>query len=239
MSLGRNRVICVVRSFGASTLMKRIYVTGEKAIEELTRLQLEFTSSGLWPILIGDDEELERVEEGLEDSSESTSKILAASMAINAEKWFADWVSQDPELYQCEDGAWPNVDPGQIGIVTHLSISGAKPKKKVAIALLAIDNSFDSFAYLNWGGWNDCPFPEDHCAIHRYWKAKYGSEVASFTGDIKQCIVSNPPRDRNAAMLLAREPYRYCYDIVDQGTGTIAALAASLINAGTWYFWWD
>jgi hypothetical protein len=25
-------------------------------------------------------------------------------------------------------------------------------------------------------------------------------------------------------MLLAKEQYRYCYDIVDQGTGTIAAL---------------
>ena len=228
-----------VRSFRGSTLMKIISVTGEKAIEELNRLQLEFTSSGLWPILIGDDQELERVEEGLEDSSESPNEILAASATIHAEKWFEERTSQDPELYQCEDGDWPDVDPGEIGIVTHLSISGSKPKKKVSIALLAIDNSFDAFAHLNWGGWNDCPFPQDHCAIHRYWRAKYGSEVVSITGDIVQCVVSNPPRDREAAMLLAREQYRYCYDIVDQGTGTIAALAASLINAGTWYFWWD
>ena len=51
-----------VRSFSGSTLMKIISVTGEKAIEELNRLQLEFTSSGLWPILIGDDEELERIQ---------------------------------------------------------------------------------------------------------------------------------------------------------------------------------
>jgi len=36
-----------VRSFRGSTLMKKIGVTGEKAIEELNRLQLEFTSSGL------------------------------------------------------------------------------------------------------------------------------------------------------------------------------------------------
>jgi hypothetical protein len=161
-----------VRSFSGSTLMKIISVTGEKAIEELNRLQLEFTSSGLWPILIGDDQELERIEEGLEDSSESPDEILAASTAIHAEKWFEERISQDPELYQCEDGDWPDVDPGEIGIVTHLSISGSKPKKKVSIALLAIDNSSDSFAHLNWGGWNDCPFPQDHCAIHRYWRAK-------------------------------------------------------------------
>ena len=89
-----------VRSFSALTLMKIIGVTGEKALEELKRLQIEFTSSGLWPILIGDDEELERIEEGLEDSSESPVEILAASTAINAENWFADRTSQDPELYQ-------------------------------------------------------------------------------------------------------------------------------------------
>jgi hypothetical protein len=227
------------RSFSASTLIKIICVTGEKAIEELNRLQLEFTSSGLWLILIGDDQDLGCIEEGLEDASESPNEILAASIAIDAEKWYEDRILQYPERYQCEDGDLQDVDPGEIGIVTHLSVSGSKPKKNVSIALLAIDNSFDSFAHLNWGGWNDCPFPQDHCAIHRYWRAKYCSEVVSITGDIVQCVVSNPPLDREAAWLLAREQYRYCYDIVDQGTGTIAALAASVINAGTWYFWCD
>jgi hypothetical protein len=219
--------------------MKKIYVTGENTIEELHRLQREFATSGLWPILLGDDEELERIEEGLEDSSETPNDILVSSNSIVPDEWFVAKTTEDPELYQCEDGDWPDVDPGEIGIVTHLDLSGGKPKKRVAIALLPVRDSFETFAYLNWGGWNDCPFPQDHCAIHRYWKASWGSEVVSVTGDIVQCIVANPPRDRAAAMSLAREQYLYCYDIVDQGTGTIAALAASLINAKTWYFWWD
>lgn len=219
--------------------MKKIEVTGENAIGELQRMQHEFATSGLWPILLGDEEELERIEVGLEDSSESPTQILDDSKNIDVEKWFMDRTSEDPDLYQCEDGDWPDVDPGEIGIVTHLNLLGSKPKKKVYIALLPIRNSYESFAQLNWGGWNDCPFSQHHCAIHRYWREKYGSEVVSISGDIVQCVVANPPRDRDAAMSLAREQYRYCYDIVDQGTGTIAALAASLLNAGTWYFWWD
>ncbi|XZE21496.1 DUF4253 domain-containing protein [Pirellulaceae bacterium SH449] len=219
--------------------MKRIEVAGEKAIAEMQRLRSEFPDTGLWPILLGDDEELERIEDCLEDSSESPAEILSASNAIDANAWFVARTLEDPELYQCEEGDWPYVEPGEIGIVTHLDLSGSKPKKKVHIGLLPVIHSFESFAQLNWGGWNDCPFPKEHCAIHRYWKEKYGSEVVSVTGDIVQCFVANPPRDRAMAMALAREQYKYCYDIVDQGTGTIAALAASLLNAKTWYFWWD
>ncbi|WP_414650247.1 DUF4253 domain-containing protein, partial [Duganella sp.] len=33
--------------------------------------------------------------------------------------------------------------------------------------------------------------------------------------------------------------YLYCADIVDQGTESIEALAATLLNARVWYFWWD
>lgn len=219
--------------------MERIEVSGENAIEELERLQHEFSTSGEWPILLGDEEELDRIEEGLADTSETPIEILDASNDVDAESWFADRVLEDPDLYECEDGDWPEEEPEETGIVTHLNLSLGKPKKKVFVALIPVEQSYEAFAHLNWGGWNDCPIPQDQCAIHRYWKEKYGSEVVSITGDVVQCVVANPPRDQEEALALAREQYLYCYDIVEQGTGTIAALAASLINAKTWYFWWD
>ena len=40
-------------------------------------------------------------------------------------------------------------------------------------------------------------------------------------------------------MALAREQFVYCPDIVYQGTGTLAGLAAALLEGTTWYFWWD
>ena len=35
------------------------------------------------------------------------------------------------------------------------------------------------------------------------------------------------------------EQFAYCPDIVDQGAGTLEALAAVLVNASVWFFWWD
>jgi hypothetical protein len=67
----------------------------------------------------------------------------------------------------------------------------------------------------------------------------WGAEVASVTGDIVQCFVARPPQDATAAMAVAHEQYIYCYDIVEQGTQTIAALAAGLVGSRYWYFWWD
>jgi hypothetical protein len=40
-------------------------------------------------------------------------------------------------------------------------------------------------------------------------------------------------------ILLAKEQYAYCADIVEQGVGTIEALAATLLNGHIWFFWWD
>jgi hypothetical protein len=48
-----------------------------------------------------------------------------------------------------------------------------------------------------------------------------------------------PTTDKKVAMQLAREHHAYCYDIVEQGVGTTAKLASSLLESRYWYFWWD
>ncbi len=64
-------------------------------------------------------------------------------------------------------------------------------------------------------------------------------EIAGVSGDVIECIVENPPTDRESATALAWEQYWYCGDIVDQGCGKILNLAATLLNSRNWYFWWD
>ena len=51
--------------------------------------------------------------------------------------------------------------------------------------------------------------------------------------------MARPPADRKAALALAGEQQAYCLDIVEQGVGSTAALAATLLEAPVWYFWWD
>jgi plasmid stabilization system protein ParE len=112
-------------------------------------------------------------------------------------------------------------------------------KPSVFIGLMRLDAPWEASAWLRWGGWNACPFPWEHCAVHRYWQEQYGAEVVSITHAIVQCVVPRPPSDRRSALALAEQQYYYCADIVQQGVGTIEALAALLLNGRCWYFWWD
>lgn len=212
-------------------------IPGKSALVELERHREQYSATGLYPILFGDADDFGRINNDLEKFDPA--ETLAESRLVDAEEWFRQQPLNNPELYQFEEGDWPAWNANPTGIITHLDLLTNKPLKEVFLGLLEIQTPWEAFAHLNWGSWNDCPAPAEHCAIHRYWAAKYGAEVVSITGDIVQCTVARPPVDRSASLLLARQQYIYCYDIVDQGTQTIAALAAELLNSNTWYFWWD
>lgn len=215
-----------------------VTTAGEEALVELNRLRARAGTTGLYPILFGNAEEFERLEEGMEEDFDAA-KTLKESELIILPDWFRSKIESESELYQTEQGDWPDECEGEMGLITHLDVLSRKPHKEVAIGLLKIASPWEAFAHLNWGAWNDCPSPEEHCAVHRYWASKYGAEVVSITSDVVQCAVARPPVDREESLRLAHEQYIYCYDIVEQGTETIAALAAGLVNSKYWYFWWD
>jgi hypothetical protein len=112
-------------------------------------------------------------------------------------------------------------------------------KDEVLIGLVPTNLGWQVPAYLRFGGWNDCPSPEEHTRIHRSWEADYGSQVVVVTSSTIETGVSRPPTTRSAAIALAQQHFDYCADIVKQGTGTVGALAGDLLDAPFWYFWWD
>lgn len=215
-----------------------VTVYGEDAIDELNKLLDEFPQTGLFPVLLGDEDDVGMIQEGLEEA-DAVADLLEDSQTIDALAWFAAARETDPDSFNDDIGEWPDEIETEMGLITHLDVMSGAPKEEVQIGLLKVQHSWEAFAHLGWGGWNDCPAPEEHCAIHRYWFEKYGAEVISITGDVVQCFVANPPKTREAAIELAREQYAYCRDIVEQGTETLAALAAGLLNSEYWYFWWD
>lgn len=215
-----------------------INVAGKNALAELDRLREEYPATGLYPILLGDAEDHDRISDGRGEAVDVTLTV-AESWKIDPAHWFREKAESQLELDPSEEGAWPDSPPGKLGVITHQDILTQKPKKEVRIGLFRVFAPWEVFAHLNWGGWNDCPFPAEHCAIHRYWESHYGAEVVSVTGDVVQCLVSRPPKNRDGGFRLAREQYVYCYDIVDQGVQSIAALASGLLNSRSWYFWWD
>ncbi len=108
------------------------------------------------------------------------------------------------------------------------------------LAKIPVDKPWDVFAYLPFGGWNECPGTEDLRAISKYWYEQYGAVPAVITHDELEFRLTIPaPAEK--VIELAEEHYSFCPDTIEQGPEniTIAQLVDILRKAYVWYFWWD
>ena len=234
----------------AALPFESVTVPGAAALATWERLS--DGSRGL-PILIGDDEQLEAITErfSIDDPQvfggaggpqpRTAEEILAAAAALAFPADMSAW----PSAYAKADlgaaiGDWP---PAGVMQPPALTISPAlltgEPYPSVYLLLIPAQRNCDIPAYLRWGDWNACPPPEYHVAALREWHARYGAELVGINRDTMNVRVKNRPETREEALALARELYRYCPDIVDQGTSTLSNLAASLMESDWWFFWWD
>jgi hypothetical protein len=110
---------------------------------------------------------------------------------------------------------------------------------QVIVALLPTDQAPHAAAHLRFGAWNDCPDPATHVAFAERWYRSNGAIPVVNTFDIIEFRVGRPISSRDEAIAIATEQFFYCTDIVYQGCQTLDLLAASLLKAPYWYFWWD
>lgn len=232
-----------------------IEVNGNESVSKLLELRKDFANSRKYPFIIGNAEGFNLVEENASFQLPTSAEILEKSEEVNISDWFAE---QKKEFEEDEDfgeefdsskiiGIYtqPEMSARELGMDFDLRLLGHKdilkntPYEKVLLGIAEIKEPWMLPAFVKFGGWNDCPMPEVHCAVMKYWQEKYGAEIISMTSDVIECKVEKPPRSEDEIMNLAMEQYYYCADIVDQGTGTVAALAATLYDSDYWYFWWD
>jgi hypothetical protein len=145
----------------------------------------------------------------------------------------------DESSFQPYFGDWPAVPEALMEPVVTIDLLTGKPLTRVYIALVPAKSDFEIPAYMRWGGWNSNPPPYVHVIMLRRWSEKYGAELVGMTDDVINLRIKKRPATRDEAIELAQEMYLYCADIVDQGTGDISKLAASLMVSDYWYFWWD
>lgn len=169
---------------------------------------------------------------------------LISSPQIDARKWFTEHLTEWKNEMGSED--W-NETVGEItcesGDVSK-SFSGftdfGKPRKseECILALIPTNEPWEVFAWLPFGGWNDCPCPEEILWIAKYFYERYNAVPAVMTRDVLE-FSAPPVKDKDTALGLALEQFAFCQDIVFQGVDTIGRLAGGLMQSSVWYFWWD
>jgi hypothetical protein len=205
-------------------------------------LRADFPSTKRYPFLIGDREAVGAIRDYMAFNDREPPLIIAEAQRLDPAAWFASQESEarregfdEAELL----GQWAGRSPEKGTISLHRDVLTGAIKPVVYIGLAELDEPWMLPAVTGYGGWNECPEAAVHCAVVRYWGGRYGAEIVGLASDTIECLVKNPPATQEAAIQLAWEQYWYCRDIVDQGTETVADLAAGLLNSDYWYFWWD
>ena len=108
------------------------------------------------------------------------------------------------------------------------------------LAKIPVKNPWEIFAYLPFGGWNECPNTPELMAVAKYWFEKYGAVPAAMSHDELEFLLPTPV-SQEQAMENAVEQYGFCPDIVvqEQDDPTVGNLADTLWQSTVWYFWWD
>lgn len=84
---------------------------------------------------------------------------------------------------------------------------------------------------INWDITNDSLI-----SIIKTFDKKYSLELIGASGDWCEFLIHNEPKSWTQ---FAKEVYKVCPDVVDQGTGTVQALADEMKKTKRLYFWWD
>ncbi|MGZ8702598.1 MAG: DUF4253 domain-containing protein, partial [Gaiellaceae bacterium] len=143
------------------------------------------------------------------------------------------------EYYEETHGEWPTGTQPTTSFTGPTEILSGLPLPEVALVVVPADASWHVPCLLQYGDWNECPPAVAHAAILRRWEERYGARVVTMRYDTIELAVDRPIATQQEALVVAHEQYVYCADIVQQGTETIEALAAALLGATVWYFWWD
>ena len=99
------------------------------------------------------------------------------------------------------------------------------------------EKPWEIFAWLPFGGWNDCPDTQDMLSMSRYWYETYGAVPAFLTSDMLEFYLPEPIEDKETAREIAREHCAFCSDVLVMGG--ISPVASEILHADVWSFWWD
>jgi hypothetical protein len=208
------------------------YAVGSKALDKFKALRGKVDGVA---VIIGDRPALKAIASSMTaNQAYATRQWLDASRKIQPLEWLTARGESDPLHSLPEPGEWPDQ------VLPNMALTACDDAdKEIFITIVPAPEPWMVPCYLHFGGWNDCPKPDEHAALFKYWHEHYGATVATMTYDTLEFTVSSPPETREDAIILAKQHVIYCADIGLEGMGAIENYAARLLYAPVWHFWWD
>lgn len=240
--------------------MKIVTVPGANAMDEMRRLLDQRADTGLHPTLFGNKESADAIalDYSWSIDSKKVKQVIKQSFQYNlslelARFYMAEECDEDDQEIRQAEEAWlmvggreavrdnhqDDIEAGQESVL-YACMDGDELLETAYVGLWQIPEPWHAFAYLGLGEDPDQIIGgAKHCAIHRHWQERWGAEVVALQENRVECFVKRPPLTREDALILAREQYFYCGDLVSQGAGSVVELAEILLGSRLWFFWWD
>ena len=114
-----------------------------------------------------------------------------------------------------------------------------KIRENVGLFKVPADKAYEISAWFLFGGFNECPLPEEIIAISKYWYEKYNARVVAITDSEMEFYLEKFPETQKEAEELAIEQFLVSEDLVFQIYDELEELSKELYKAKNWYFWWD
>jgi hypothetical protein len=202
--------------------------------------------TGLVPILLADSEK----DEGYFFYGPAD---LPAVDHLNAAEVLAEWWDRRMPSDDEEDsdhvaairgpfsGEFPGLAPredARLSMAQLYEVLRSQPD--APIGLVPARRAADVLPTVGWCPSDQIQTPLPVAAILRSWEARFGARLLTVgPGAQLQLLVERPPRTTEAAQGIAAEHFAFCDECAGTGLRDIPRIAASLVNAPTWTFWWD
>ncbi len=215
-------------------VFKTVSARGVNTLMQVETLRRDYArGSRAYPFLIGDERDLETLLRSLTPPTDGGAAALEQARALDPTAWLGQRVRK-------RKPRWPKDGPGPVRtVLSQFEGMDQILKPVMFIGLVELDEPWELFARIGYGDWNECPPPSVHGALHRHWGERFGAEPIAICNDVVECVVARSTHDRPTAIALACEHEVYCPDVIEQGIGTVAKRASTLLGTAHWYFWWD
>lgn len=111
-------------------------------------------------------------------------------------------------------------------------------QEEVYVALITGCDGWQIPAYLNFGGWEDCPKPEVHCALIKKWEGHYGAKILKISNDELVLAINSPPDTQELAIQASVEVLLYCTDHIPYSMQEREIYWVPFLYSNRWHFYW-